>query len=635
VKYLKEHSAFIVVFVLCAVLRFLPLFNYQFTYDELSGLERTQFNSFGELIEKGVKVDAHPAFVQVLIFYLVKIFGYSTWIIKLPFLLFSFGALIYGYALGLRNFSKHVGLVLCIFLAFSLVFVFYAPIARMYISGIFFSLALLYYFFELIFNGNTTLKNYFLFGLFAWLSALNQHMNSLFAATVYLSGFFFLQKGGLKHYVFTGAVIVIAYLPHLGVSLYQLGIGGIGRDQGGWLEKPSPDALLGFIKIILGTGSCYVFVITFAIAAAIKTRQAPFSKQQLFLLSVFLFNYFVIFLYSVYRAAIYQHSMMLFAGMAFLVFVASLLDFRDKVFSGVILTLLFAMLMYKSYYKKNYLGQSVKTVFEYQFERTAHYKKKYGNEAVYPVFFDADAIMKRIYFGKYGKFNCTISSDPALASMKTFAQLIAGLKCDYLVVTSATPAQQAVARQYFPYLLENTQTQGVNFKLYSKRPDNKTLEVPDDDVITFSSPVWPGGFVYRRQIDKGGLLINSNDEYPYDANVDFHTVVKEEGNMVLLTIRLKQATPDSCRIEACINVSDPASGEAYGYAARSASDFIADSDSTVKIYTDYYVGTVYPKIKKSARLGCYLWNRAHQASSLQFFQVTVIDYWHNKWHFWD
>ena len=142
VKLLKEHSIFLLIFLLCAVLRFIPLFDYQFTYDELSGMERTQFHSFSEVMEKGVKIDAHPAFVQLLIFYITHYFGYITWIVKLPFLFFSLGAVLFAYAFGLRNFSKQSGLIAASIFSFSLIFVFYAPIARMYISGVFFSLPL-------------------------------------------------------------------------------------------------------------------------------------------------------------------------------------------------------------------------------------------------------------------------------------------------------------------------------------------------------------------------------------------------------------------------------------------------------------------------------------------------------------
>src|SRR6185369_13813811 len=105
----------------------------------------------------------------------------------------------------------------------------------------FFSLGLLYYFFEIAFSGSKRIKLYFLFGLFALLAALNQHMNALFAVTIYLSGLFFLSKENNKKYLLTGLFIVIAYLPHLPITLWQLGMAGIGPEQGGWLDKPYQD----------------------------------------------------------------------------------------------------------------------------------------------------------------------------------------------------------------------------------------------------------------------------------------------------------------------------------------------------------------------------------------------------------
>ena len=68
IRFIKEHTLFVFILAICIVLRLIPLFDYQFTLDELSGLDRTRFNSFGELIERGVKIDAHPALIQVIIY---------------------------------------------------------------------------------------------------------------------------------------------------------------------------------------------------------------------------------------------------------------------------------------------------------------------------------------------------------------------------------------------------------------------------------------------------------------------------------------------------------------------------------------------------------------------------------------
>jgi hypothetical protein len=131
----------------------------------------------------------------------------------------------------------------------------------MYISGAFFSMALLFYFFEIFFNKNLKTVNFFFLGFFAWMSALNQHINSLFAFTVCLSGLFFLTSENRKKYFVTCVLAVFAYLPHMPTTLYQLSVPGIGRDIGGWLEVPEFAVILPFLRTLFGTGKTYILIL--------------------------------------------------------------------------------------------------------------------------------------------------------------------------------------------------------------------------------------------------------------------------------------------------------------------------------------------------------------------------------------
>jgi len=629
-------------------------------------MERTQFNSFSEVMEKGVKIDAHPAFVQVLIYYLAKWFGYITWIFKLPFLLFSFGAVIYGYAFGLRNFSKQAGLLMALLFSFSYIFVFYAPIARMYISGVFFSIALLYYFFEIFFLRNLKVSNYIFLGLFALLSALNQHINSLFAFTVCVSGFLFLDKTNYKNYLFMCLFVIVAYLPHLRVTLYQLSVPGIGLDVGGWLEPPEFTVLFAFLKTLFGTGRTYLLVLIFIILAFILERKMSFTKSQLYLLLIFIFNFLVVYFYSIWRSPIFQYSVMLFSGTAIIAFVCSFIDFKNKfVFYGVF-TLLASVLLYKSYVKKDYLNQSVKTVFEYQFERTAYYKNLYGDKNVYPIFFDADNIMKKIYFGKYHtNFECKISSDSMIwnmskvnfkrekdpltgentpgqlvSSMRLFSEFVSTLKTDYLVISSAMPLYQAVVAEYFPYLIENTQTQAVNYKVYSRNQEEKNKVVADDLVYYYSSLREKGNFSYSKG-DKVNLTktsfslkVDSLNEFPFDAKAALSDVTEKEGQVILVKakVKLKQIYSP---LQVCISTTDGKTNQQSAYTAQEASDFLMKKDSTLTIYAQNFNGVIYDRIKYKSDLTCYLWNRGKENFELKDFEIKVINYWSGKWDWWD
>lgn len=634
-KFLKEHFLFVVIFTVCALLRFIPLFDYQFTFDELSGLSRTFFNSFEELIDKGVKIDAHPAFVQILIFYLTKFFGYSNWIVKLPFLLFSFGAVIYAYFFALRNFSKQAAIFSAIIFSFSLIFVFYAPIARMYISGVFFSTALLFYFFEIFFLKQTKISNYFFLGLFALLSSLNQHINALFAFTLCASGFLFVDKTTFKNYLITCLLTIVFYLPHLPVTLYQLNVGGIGFEQGGWLSKPAPDAMFNFLKVLFGTGKSYLILLALIVLSLVLNKKINFEKRHWLLLILFLLNYFIVYVYSIYRASIYQHSVMLFSGVAMILFVVSFIEFKNKYVFYAAAFFLALTLIYKTYFKKQYYAQCVKTVYEQQFERTIHYKKLYGDKKVYPLFFDIEPVMTKIYLAKYKtEFDFQSTSDTALANMKNFSHFMASLKCDYLVLASAFPAQQAVVKEYFPYLIENTQTQAINLKVYSRKKSDSVHVVKDDEVLKFSNVFDKQNFSYPKS-DKPVLQINSSDEFPFDAIAKYSDVVMHEGQTLLVKAKFRLLGLKENDIENCIVVRDISKDTTYTYTAKAVSDFVMRQDSTVTVYTDNFFGTTHREIKDKSNIHCYLWNRGKENAILYDYQIQLIDFWRQKWCFWD
>ncbi len=642
-KFIKEHIVFILVLASCLILRLLPLFDYQFTLDEWSGLDRTRFNSFSELIEKGVKIDAHPAFVQVLIYYLTKCFGFTTWIIKLPFLLFSFGAIIYAYAFGLRNFSKHTGVFASVMFSYSLLFVFYAPIARMYISGVFFSMALLFHFFEIFFLKNTKPLHYFFLGLFALLSALNQHINALFAFSICASALLFLDKKNRKPYLITCLIVVLLYLPHLSVTLYQLGIGGIGFEQGGWLPKPQFSAVLDFLQVLLGTGKSYLVFIFFIVICFFANRQLipmnlNLNKKRFYLTGLFILNYLIIYFYSVYRAPVFQYSVMLFSSVAMVVAVASLLDFKNKFFFYFTLQFICAVLIFKTYYRKDYLHQSVKNIFEYQFEKTAEYKKKYADKAVYPIYFDADTLMREIFFKKYNySFDCKMTKDSVTQSLKHFSHFVANLKSDILILASSNPIHQAISQGYFPFMIENTETQGLNLKVYSKQFSNSAS---DDMVLNYSNFNIPGSYKYDKPTNiiynkkNFTLFVDSFNEYPFSAKAPLADVSKNEGEVILVKAKLKLHQTNLSGVQLCISLNDIKKDSSYFFTATKSNDFVLDEDSCLTLYSMAYLGTDYKKIRENARVTAFIWNTHKEKFTLTQFEIKTIDFWPTKWNYW-
>jgi len=646
----KEHGLFIAILLLSSMLRFMPLFDYEFTYDELSGLDRTQFNDLSTLLDKGVRIDAHPALIQVLIYFLVKLFGYVNWIVKLPFLLFGQLAIVYAYLIGLRNFSKQSGLVASLLFSFSLIFVFYAPIARMYSAGVFFSLGLLYYFMELLYQERKEKKIYFLFGLFALLSALNHHINGLFAFTVAVSGLFLIQKAQRRFYLITCGLAVLAYLPHLPITLYQLSVPGIGVDAGGWLTAPDWTALPDFVRVLFGTGYCFLIFLLLALAGLFyglrhKQKAAPL------LLFLFLVNFAIVFFYSLLRSPIFQYSVMLFAGTALILAVSAYCDLQRKGLNALVLVLVFIALAGRTYVQKDYLHQAVRTVYEYQFTRTAEYKTKFGNDKVYPLFFDCDTLMRNLYFKSHNlKFDLKMSGDtiinygnrtyvPAdtahyndtvVSTLRLFSEFVKSVSADYLVLSSAPPGYQAIAKQFFPYLIENTQTQAINFKVYSRQAQ----EVVEDDRILYQSDnLQTNAGEYPGQ--RLPFVVESEAEYPYKVSYEFNKIVSSEGQYILSQVQLRVNDFNTRMIESCISINDSETENLHTYSGKSAADYTIEKDSLVQLYSDAYVGRNYPEMQSHSQVHAYVWNRGKNSFRIERFKLQVIDYWPQKWQWWD
>lgn len=635
---LKHHSYFVVVLCLSTLLRFIPLFNYQFTYDELSALERTQYEDIGTLIRLGIQVDAHPALLQILIFYTVKLFGYNAWFLKLPFLLCSLAGLWYGYQLALNNFSKAAANFFVSFLAFSLIFVFYAPVARMYGCGVFFSLALLYYFFEIVSARNTSIGSFVRLMLFALLSALNHHMNALFAATVLLSGFFFLPKNKYKTYALSIVLTAVSYLPHLSITLHQLGLGGIGVEQNGWLDKPYADAFYTFLKVLFGTGYVFFVFLGIVILALLTDKKIRIRNTQWFLLLVFALNYAVIYTYSIWRAPIFQNSVMLFSGTAVLLFFCSLLQNLQGLKHSITLGGITLLLLFQTYVKKDFFHQAVQNNYACEFLEAANYSKTYGSQHVAAVFFDADPFMKTVYQKQYGKVNCFISTDSVCRSYKAFGTFVKNSPAQYLVLGAAMPQYQAMVKAYFPYLYACRQAQNIHLTIFSKVPPKQAVLNPDSVLFT-STPAQRAPFDYAIEQSAATkqtlpIRVSANNEFPFACKSFYGLVLPSEGQMLVVQSTYDKCTGDN-HIQTCIAVHQESNHQSLAYTATGANEFVCNNDSSITAYTPFFAGSKHRSTTTKAGITVYLWNLKHNEALLKNFSIQGIDYWHERWHYWD
>ncbi|HET6245299.1 MAG: glycosyltransferase family 39 protein [Bacteroidetes bacterium] len=310
----KDNYLFYSLIAIGIVLRFISPFEIPFTHDEFSALFRTYYDNFSDLIAKGViETDVHPAGVQVFIHYYVMLFGRSELIVKLPFIFFGIGTLILVYIIGKKWFNPFTGLLAVAYCASIQYTIIFSQMARPYISGLFFALAMVYYWDKIVFKPEDKFfKHSALFVLFSAICAYNHHFSLLFAAIVGLTGLFFINKKFYVKYLISGAMIFVLYIPHLSIFFHQLNIGGVGN----WLPKPTYNFFLEYVMYIFHFSYFALIPALFiSLLSFINPLKEKFFRNKYWIIAVlwFLTPLTIGFLYSYYVNPVIQYSGLLFS----------------------------------------------------------------------------------------------------------------------------------------------------------------------------------------------------------------------------------------------------------------------------------------------------------------------------------
>src|SRR5689334_7241702 len=142
----------LLILAVAALLRFHHLGQISFSNDELSALTRARFDSFHELVEKGIKVDGHPALVQTMTWYIIHHFNDDVFTIRFLFAVSGILSVLFVFLLGRKWFGKACSLLSAAGLAVLQFPLLYSQTARPYSIGLMFTLAMAYAWTLLLFD---------------------------------------------------------------------------------------------------------------------------------------------------------------------------------------------------------------------------------------------------------------------------------------------------------------------------------------------------------------------------------------------------------------------------------------------------------------------------------------------------
>lgn len=301
-----------IILAIAAAFRFWKLGQVPFMHDEFSALFRTQYDNLRDLFVNGIIVDAHPAGVQLFLYYWTKIVGWNEFWVKMPFALAGVASIFLIYLIGRQWFNSKVGLFSAAFFAVSQFTIFYSQIARPYSFGLFFVLLETYFWYKIVFQEDKPkVSAYVWFAIAAWLAALMHSFSTAQAGLIFLTGLFFIPKERRKAYLISGLAALLVYSPNLPIFYRQLFLNG---GVGGWLGKPQNGFLIDFIRYTMNYSTLFMFCVGIVILLPIIVSKVNKRKYPIRWIAFawFIIIFALAYFYSVLREPIIQKSTLLF-----------------------------------------------------------------------------------------------------------------------------------------------------------------------------------------------------------------------------------------------------------------------------------------------------------------------------------
>ncbi len=625
-KYISEHQLLIVIIVIATILRCWNLFEIPLTHDEVSTLNRTQFDTFSDLIEFGVKPDTHPPGVQVFTYYWVKLFGDEQWVVKLPFLLMGIGCLPLAYSIFKRWSNETAALLIISFLATLQFTVMYSQIARPYVSGMFLVLCMVYFWDKLVNRPEQNFwKNLVLTVVFGAACAYNHHFSLLASFLIGVTGVFVVQRKYVLKYLILGVLIVLLYLPNLSIFLHQLDRGGVGE----WLGEPTPQFILDFFSYSFNHSIAlmisFVAIVTVGIYSFKKSR----SFKWVLISGIWFFGVWVIgYYYSVKVNPVLQPSMLIFL-FPFMLF--SLLgwipELQQKTKATLVVLVLLVGTTSLTFHRKHFEVFYANRYFQMK-EDAAQYdeEKTCFVFATYPHFleinFPRNIDIPTGYLAWEEKVN----------TLKEFEEYI--INCDknqlFLGHVEQFPKELiAIAHIYYPNLVEVNYVSGAASYLFSRGWEYQDLSYNGyHDVLAHPTMNNSNGV----RMSSGTYADSST--FSLGTTIDIQSQLEHEYDLLVVSTKINLSN-EKQDVKLVAEFKELGVDSSLHYSANSSDLFYFNpKDSTVHVVIALSMDVLLNHRKTLPELKTYIWNPNEQPLKILDYRIELWEGNRNKYCLW-
>jgi hypothetical protein len=482
--------------------------------------------------------------VQVFLWYWTKWFGTAVWVVKLPFLLCGLGSVILMIRIGIRLGAAWAGLLAAAMLATLQFPLMYSEIARPYAPGLLLSLWAYYVWLRWlevckteVAGINLWAKPLILLSIAGYLGASNHYFNGLILALLFISGLITLPRNRWIRYLWPWLLGAALYMHQIGIFMHHLQVG-----SPGWLKVPTIKSLFKYFMYCFGYSlwPIHVWLLGVLLGELIQKRKIKWlgfdqiqaglkgssfvadgsdssEKHQkrainrviwLLYLAPLLIAYF----YSVYRAPVFQDSVLLFSfGFGILGFALwvdrSALSLRLKA-GLVVLTLLvnlYVLLVdrnHRELFNNQSYDAAVKTLKRWKVVDDVSRGDAmwvYGFESF---FMKYHAQELGLALGKWQKNGGDLQYfRDETVDYASFRKKLTAVKGDdfyYLNMVGMDPMLRVWIQRAFPVLRSESMGPGYHIMHFSKVVDGNSGSGYLGDGV---SPVWNGQLALRGDID--------------------------------------------------------------------------------------------------------------------------------------
>ena len=353
-----EKRIFYAILAIAFVLRFFNFWNLPFTNDELSTLNRLNYSSYSDLVKFAIWTDGHPAGVQSFLWIYTKLLGTHPIVVKLPFLILSFISLPLFFFAAKNLTNIRTALFTLAFLATLQFPLFYSQTIRPYSSGQFLAALTIFFWSQNIFKSETkfNFKNIIPLAIAICLSLSNHYFNGFLAFYLLPIGILLNRRNLNFNYFAPWILGLLLYIPQFSIFLHQLKVG-----SPGWLQTPNIQTIIEHLKYCFHFSSIYILLfacfIVFRIFAS--KEKSPIHSRAFIWFICYAMPILTAFLYSIYRAPIFQDSIFVFSFFFLFLFLGDILLTNQMsvksltiILSAIILVNLYTLIIKREHFKQ-------------------------------------------------------------------------------------------------------------------------------------------------------------------------------------------------------------------------------------------------------------------------------------------